>query len=73
MRTKDSEALCDVEEALEAAAVRMARVVCESGAPDDLRKFVQKQWLRLAKIQASIEEYRERPTDTPGVGSKEEP
>lgn len=57
LRERDRATLRDVEEALETAATRMARVVCETSASDDLRAFVQKQWLRLAKIQTAFEEH----------------
>lgn len=56
MRDRDRAALKDVAEALETAAIRMARVVVETSAPDDVREFVKKQWLRLAKLQVSFEE-----------------
>lgn len=61
MRERDREALKDVAEALDVAATRMARVVCETSAPDDVREFVKKQWLRLVKLQVAVEEKLEEP------------
>jgi hypothetical protein len=56
LRAIDRAALKDVSEALDIAATRMAKVVVESGAPDDVREFAKKQWLKLAKIQVAFEE-----------------
>jgi hypothetical protein len=65
MREHDRRALKDVAEALDVAATRMARVVVETAAPDDVREFVKKQWLRLAKLQVAVEEKLEEPIMPP--------
>jgi len=58
----DREALRKVSEGLDIAAERMARIVVDTGAPDDLREFVKKQWIRLAKLQVAFEERLESPS-----------
>lgn len=71
MREADRAALREVNDALEVAAVRIARIVADSGTPDRHRAYMQKQWLALAKIQVNVEDKLEA-SDSSDEG-KEQP